>query len=555
MTDASGFGLSDVIDSTITITAPLLEGGFVTGLASSWLMWEGGQLNWSSTNGYHSLSIPAVDWDTVSAGPIWGIEANTGYGSGSAGGGSFRAVPRNITTIPAPGGTHTEIDSGPYFRGINPKLTGDVLDQNVCGNTNNTSQKYSSTSELPDLRNKIYYTSTTGLTGGTVMFRFQLNMTDGFANRLTNIFQNFIIQYRADSDGAWQEAVDINGDPFRGMIWDFAGNFETYGYNTAVYQIGAAKNNQVRYNRVDSCSATEGNVVNGGSSQRCGGLYEAPVCDISFSSFFSLPPEQMGTATQNAKKSTVGMTGGGVRELPGTINLRNYSNVRPAFIGVCEAERTFVTDAVGEYRIIADNLRQGLAGTDADIGRQSLTVNDCEASNASYLYIEDFNDLDPNGPYYLYRLQNIPYANANEAFAASCDPDQNATFGLTGNNWPNVGTPLELYALEGSFRYVKRFYTRTGTGVPADPYIYEEWNPTSSGWFAYTAPDGVPVDAGIPIGTEKAFGPRKGIAPFFSGCWPVWAVFINLNGSRSNSPIPMSYVSVGSGINPPWYPV
>ena len=63
------------------------------------------------------------------------------------------------------------------------------------------------------------------------------------------------------------------------------------------------------------------------------------------------------------------------------------------------------------------------------------------------------------------------------------------------------------------------------------------------------------VDAGTPIGDEKAYGPRKGTPPYNSGCWPVWAINLTLNGSRIDSPVPMSYVVVGTGINPPWYPV
>ena len=552
--DCNGNGLVDIAEATITITEPLLSGGFVVGDAQSFTLWQGGLSFWGNSNGMEKPSVSYLDWVGRNNGPTsTSIDAfsynNIGYQT-------MRSIPVNLN-IPAVGLTSSSTDTGPYYRGYSPRSGAGAIDNNVCGVGADSGQKYSGKYELPFRSSFNKNNSNIGLIGGTVMFTITQEYDVSTKNKEISTFQNVIIQHRTNSSSAWTEAVDIHGNTFKGMTWDFVGNYDWWGYKSIIFSSDAPTNDNVKFNRQDCITQPSGiwmvqNVCQGtntgvGTNKDCG-VYDTictPGTDYSFAPCDFAP---------TWKKST--RSGA---ELKGTMALRNYSsctNCSPQFLGVALAERTFVADTPGEYRIFFDNLAQSLAVSNVSYDRLSQSPKEASEDISSVLNVKDFYDIDPAGPWFEYRVQNIGYAFAASAFEYSMQgtewpSDWNGV--NNGNNWPNVGAPLLLYSLEGSFRYVTKFYERTGTGIPADPYVYTEWNPSSTGWYAYTEPAVAPVGAAFPIGAERAFGPRKGVAPYNSGCWPIWAMKINLSGTRIGGPAPCAYESVQAGQTPPWY--
>ena len=85
------------------------------------------------------------------------------------------------------------------------------------------------------------------------------------------------------------------------------------------------------------------------------------------------------------------------------------------------------------------------------------------------------------------------------------------------------------------FRYVKQFYTRSGS---SGNYVYAKYNSVNNKYYAYTEPSGVPVDAGTPTGGENAFGAVK--SGGLTGCWPTWIVQLDNEGGVISTPRPLA---------------
>jgi hypothetical protein len=124
----------------------------------------------------------------------------------------------------------------------------------------------------------------------------------------------------------------------------------------------------------------------------------------------------------------------------------------------------------------------------------------------SYVDVKDFYYSQPGETYYQYTVF-LP-SNGSTAYNAFAS----MTTGIIEG-----GTGITVYAKEPAFRYVKRFYTRTGT--PGN-YTYTPWGPTNTGYIIYTHSQTAIVDAGIPFGDEVAYGPHKGGGA--SGLHPLW---------------------------------
>jgi len=203
--------------------------------------------------------------------------------------------------------------------------------------------------------------------------------------------------------------------------------------------------------------------------------------------------------------------------------------------------RTFATNAVGEYRIINGNLRCALNNnqynTAADNpavpawfqGGKALPDKDRVKFNVTK---GDFNAITAD-IWYEYRIRGN-YNSVQEAGQNSLEANPYGNLG-GGTDWPNTGGGDVVYAKSPLFRYVKQFYTRSGS---SGNYVYAKYNSVNNKYYAYTEPSGVPVDAGAPTGGENAFGAVK--TGGNTGCWPTWIVRLDNEGGVVTTPRPLA---------------
>jgi len=529
ITDCAGQGMEVPYALTVNILEPLLSGGISGGPAEIYNgikpLWYGGsvyfvnstsdlytQFNDTTTTGSYrsrNSALPINFPATYRALPI--NESQTTIGS-------------NIETLPSPA-------SGYFYRGGEAKFINGTLGNSIDNNISNVvigsaqaGVKYVDYLNGFNTGNCVtneVIVNNGGLTNGTVFFDVEIDLGDGIGAAENvdsqNFFQPVRIQYRATSSAPWQEALDLNGETFKGAMWDMATGYSAYGKKATLLSHAPPKVNELRYNTDDIVDSNLTNPCNSGVYER---LYYTG--DWAFDHWYAFKPAwaaEVGAINFNSTQQS----------LNPIMTLRNYSDQNTA-VGEGVISKTFATNAVGEYRIINGNLRCSLNNNQYNTSADNPSVpawfqggKPLPSKLACHFNVTkgDFNAITAD-VWYEYRL-NGGYSTLQEAGQASLEPFPYAPL-AGGTNWPNLAG-LVVYAKSPLFRYVKQFYTRSGS---AGNYVYAKFNSVNGEYYAYTEPLGVPVDAGSPTGGENAFGARR--TGLITGCWPVWIIRLDNEG-------------------------
>jgi hypothetical protein len=570
LTDANGEGISVDQTRTIIINEPSLLGNLIdnpTGTITSKL-WRGGMYYWgaSLTSSIHDTN-GQVPSGSASNSPIQYQTQVPGYESYIPSfPGNDQIVTSTVDTYDfyhAPSTTTYTGLQNQYYP-ITPQTSGwgDNIDNNVGASATysipggNNSWKWGKDYEEDFYSVQmesfvIPYSVKPGVQRGTAMLTLSMNAVGLF--KKNNIFQNFAIQHRADENSPWTDAVDLNGQTFRGMIWDYAGSYDQYDGQTAVFWNGVPRVHEelgVRY--------TNSNVISGANWPNTNkpdtGMYADAYVGVSFLSFdptWAVKSHRFNLDSTEAAQNN---------RLYGTMALRNYSEDDVGF-GTCTATRTFVFDAVGDYRLVADNLRPGIqkfnsyfpeTGANSGASPARRGIEEYETFVGTGYSVGDF--YDPIGDlWYAYILS--PTGSSTLVGAMSSAGQKSDT------TWANDNfSGILVFARERCFRYVTQFYTRTGT--PGN-YTFSLYGGTALGsYYAFTEPYGAVADAGQPTGNDYAYGPwRTPGGASGSGCKPIWGFKANDTGGRAlgyeGIPRPFCFRDVNdinSATALPWYP-
>ncbi len=541
LTDCAGQGIEVLYPLTVNVLEATLTGGIT---AAPNEIYNGTQPLWFGGSVYFVNS--PLDLHTGFNDKSGSVYRSLNSGLPVSFPATYRSIPLNE---PAPGyGTFTEVlPAGNYFRGDVANFIGgtlgDAIDNSIGGTFGGAQSgvKYEgllydfNTATTGELTNQVIVNNG-GLDGGTVFFEVEIRMQNAIGQTehvdRQNFFQPVRIQYRPNSTAPWQEALDLNGETFKGAIWDVAENTAAgnpYGKKAALISYAPPKVNEVKYNTddiVDNEVTTP--IRTGVYNQR----FFASTWPIP-GSWYAMKPawaEQTGAVNFNSTQQF----------LNPVMTLRNYGNQNTSTDeGVIS--RTFATNAVGEYRIVNGNLRCSLApdqyNTSADNpnipawfqGGKVLPDKDRVKFNVTK---GDFNAITAD-IWYEYRIRGN-YNNVQEAGQNSLEVNPYGNL-AGGTDWPNTGGGDVVYAKSPVFRYVKQFYTRSGT---AGNYVYAKYNSVNNKYYAYTEPSGAPVDAGAPTGGENAFGAVK--TGGLTGCWPTWVVKLDNEGGVITTPRPLA---------------